>query len=81
MGIGKSPTLRRRAAGEEMNRVDDRNGTSAGKFETVAGFCGDEVFAAGQPGCMSISSSPLLSHVGLADIQSHLPIRPGPIIS
>ena len=37
--------------------ADGRNGTTAGKFETMTGFCESEVFAAGQPGCMSISMS------------------------
>jgi hypothetical protein len=37
--------------------ADGRNGTVAGKFETVAGFCRDVVFAAGQPGCMGISKA------------------------
>jgi hypothetical protein len=46
----------------KRERADGRNGTDAGKFETVAGFCGDVGFAAGQPGCMSISKySPPLS--------------------
>jgi hypothetical protein len=52
-----TPHLMQRRGG-----ADGRNGTDSGKFETVAGFCGDVGFAAGQPGCMSISKySPPLS--------------------
>jgi hypothetical protein len=47
---------------ERTGGADGRNGTDSGKFETVAGFCGNVGFAAGQPGCMSISKySPLYS--------------------
>jgi hypothetical protein len=58
-----------------MGRADGRNGTTAGKFETVAGFCGDVDFAAGQPGCMGISKySPLLSFPLLTYVL-HLPLH------
>jgi hypothetical protein len=58
-------------------RADGRNGTDSGKFETVAGFCGDVGFAAGQPGCMSISKSsrflPGTSASSLSPLASSLP--------
>jgi hypothetical protein len=60
-----------------MSWADGRNGTDAGKFETVAGFCGDVGFAAGQPGCMSISKSsrflPGTSASSLSPLTSSLP--------
>jgi hypothetical protein len=60
VGIGTSFLTYRRTKG--TGGADGRNGTDPGKFETVAGFCGDVGFAAGQPGCMSISKySPPLS--------------------
>ena len=55
VGIGTFFPTHRRIQG--LEGADGRNGTVAGKFGTVAGFCRDEVFAAGQPGCMSISES------------------------
>jgi len=64
VGIGTFFPTHRRIQG--LEGADDRNGTTAGRFETVAGFCGDEVFAAGQPGCMSISMfSPTLPSLAL----------------
>lgn len=63
---------RRAEARREGTEADCRNGTSAGKFETMSGFCGDVVFAAGQPGCMSISTSPW-PRIPLTHSFNHLP--------
>ena len=53
---------RRVSIGDTEPRTDwFRNGTSAGDFVTITGYCSDLGFAATQPGCFNISQFPLKS--------------------